>query len=306
MRLLTSNSREATLTSFVDSVLFVHLPQSLCRAVVAFFLFVLPVCAQGDAAEPTQREIYTCEDERKRFSLWSWFAGDLPEASLLERVSGSEIVTFTTTDNRALRGLRLRAGAKSRDALLIIQGNMWSTKAFADIAWLFPKETFDVFFFDFRGYGLSTPANPTISAIVNDYRDIGLWLKKQGYRHLYLYAYSFGGVVALSSFSDSRVFRRIVLDSVPARPSQMGFKCKQSYDPIDKLPRSCPHLVFMHGTSDWVVSRRDTQPLIDAVRECKGQLDIEESRGHPFQIEWASSKIRRIEAMVHHLQQRGE
>ena len=140
-----------------------------------------------------------------------------------------------------------------------------------------------------------------MSAILADYKDIVAWLQTQGYRNLYLYAYSFGGVIALNAFPADQSFRRIVLDSVPARPSEMGFSCKPSYDSIDRIPSSCPNITFMHGTSDWVIPRPLTQPLIDAIRACGGLLDIEESRGHPFQIEWESSKVKRINAMIRHL-----
>lgn len=262
--------------------------------------------AQDNQIQPSERETYTCADEQKHFESWSKIAGTMPETKLLQLVPNSQIVTVTAADSRTLRGLRMREGEGAKDALLVIQGNAWSTKSIVSIAPLFPTKKLDIFVFDFRGYGLSKPGNATMSAIISDYRDIGVWLQLQGYRNLYVYAYSFGGVIALNSFSTTSTFRRIVLDSVPARPSQMNFHCTVSYDPVDKVPQPCSSIAFMHGTSDWVVPRRYTQPLIDALSACGGVLDINESRGHPFQIEWQSSKIRRIDAMIRHLKLEGE
>lgn len=257
--------------------------------------------AAENASDNTERETYTCDEERKHFESWSKIAGTLTESELMQRVPNSRIATVATADGRMLRALHIRSTAGAKDAVLVIQGNAWSTKAFSTIASLFPTDRLEVFVFDFRGYGLSKPGNPSMLAILNDYQEIGAWLQTQGYRDLYLYAYSFGGVVALNSYPDGKPFRRVVVDSVPARPGQMGFNCRPSYDPVDKVSRSCPNLTLMHGTSDWVVPRKYTQPLIDAVRACGGVLDIEESRGHPFQIEWQSSRARRVKAMMDHL-----
>ena len=254
-----------------------------------------------DEHQETERETYTCDKEKKRFGSWSWRAGSLKEPQLLKKIPTARIAIVEAGDRRILRGLHLHSNAAVQVALLVIPGNAWSTKAFSSISKLFPTDDLDVFMFDFRGYGLSKPGHTSMSAIIADYQDIAEWLQNKGYRHLYVYAFSFGGVVALNAFPDSKPFRRMVLDSVPARPSAMGFRCNVSYDPIDKLPSSCPNITFMHGKTDWVVRRKQTQPLIDAVRACGGALDIQENRGHPFQIEWSSSKAKRVNAMIGHL-----
>lgn len=269
------------------------------------FVLAIMLCSLAHSAEPsiayTERETYTCEDEQKQFESWSRWAGGMGEPELLQQVPKAQVKDVRAGDGRILRGLQIQGTPTAKDALLVIPGNAWSTKGFSRIASLFPSDKLTIFLFDFRGYGISKPGNPTMSAILSDYQDIATWLKAQGYRSLYLYAYSFGGVIALNAFPAGQPFRRIVIDSVPARPSEMGFKCKPSYDPIAKVPGSCSNITFMHGTSDWVIPRTYTQPLITSIGACGGVLDIDESRGHPFQIEWKSSRIKRIDAMVRHL-----
>lgn len=263
------------------------------------------LCSSAHSAEPsiahTERETYTCEDEQSLFESWSRVAGSMSESELLQQLPEAQVKAVQASDGRILKGLQIPATPKAKDALLVIPGNAWSTKGFSSIASLFPSDKLTIFLFDFRGYGLSKPGNPTMSAILSDYKDIARWLQAQRYRNLYLYAYSFGGVIALNAFPAGSPFRRIVLDSVPARPSEMGFKCKPSYDPIEKIQNSCQNITFMHGTSDWVVPRSYTQPLVSSISACGGVLDIDESRGHPFQIEWQSSRVKRIDAMVRHL-----
>lgn len=56
----------------------------------------------------------------------------------------------------------------------------------------------------------------------------------------------------------------------------------------------------MHGTSDWVIGRNSTEELIAQIKSCGGALNIEKSRGHPFQIEWRStSRARLMDVMAH-------
>ena len=123
----------------------------------------------------------------------------------------------------------------------------------------------------------------------------------KSYDKLFLYAFSFGGVVAANSFGKNSPFNKIVLDSVPSRPSKvLGIKCSLSYSPVDKIGTLCSDLTFMHGTSDWVIGRRNTQELIEHIKNCGGELDVNKSRGHPFQIEWKSTSRARIKDVIGH------
>ncbi|HEX2855756.1 MAG TPA: alpha/beta fold hydrolase [Opitutaceae bacterium] len=267
-------------------------------------LSVIPHVSDGADVEipKTARETYTCEKEERYFASWSKLAGTLTEEEIVKRVPDSNIESVQAGDGRVLKGIRIAREKDNKYALLIIQGNAWSSRGFSKaVAPFFIVPKLDLFFFDFRGYGLSKPANGSLAAIVSDYRDIADWLVRKGYTHLYLYTYSFGGVIALNAFPTLAPFKRVVIDAAPARLGDFGFKCDPSYDPADKLPKSCPSLVFMHGTTDGVVRRRGVQSLIDSVRANGGAVDVGQSRGHPFQMEFNSSRKNRVAAIIHHL-----
>jgi pimeloyl-ACP methyl ester carboxylesterase len=257
--------------------------------------------AMADGIEPTSREVYTCEDEEKYFSGWSAAASlFFSEERLVRKYPQAHLVTVPMGDGRSVRGLHFPASGNVLGAVLVIPGNAWRVGQFARYAEFLTANHLDAYMFDFRGYALSRPGIPTVSAIVADFKEIGSWLASKGHPKLYLYSFSFGGVLALNAFPQGPPFTRIVLDSAPSRTSQMGFQCKPSYDPVDVLPGDCSHLIVMHGTSDGVLPREWTQELISAVSSCGGTIDTDKPRGHPFQMEWLSSRRSRLADVCRH------
>lgn len=287
----------------------------LTRAVEAIFkLLIHTVCVgtlfaeelQGSDAISyrTEREIYTCENEEKRFSSWSKLAGKSTENDFSDSPVNLEIVSVKVGDGREIRGIKIptRVRENPRFALLVIPGNGWKAQDLLEVVVPhFPEIAGDILIFDFRGYGISKPGYPSMSAIVSDYRDLVDWIRDSGYGDIYLYAFSFGGVVALNAFPDLKPFRRAVLDAVPAHPSKMGFYCDVEYDPVEIIGDKCKDLTIMHGKSDWVIRRKSIQELIDAVLACGGKADIDRRAGHPFQIEWRKSRARRVQIVMNHL-----
>lgn len=271
------------------------------RTLIAFaVLLAAPLLA--DDVLLTPRERYTCdkEVEEKHFGSWSRMAGDSSETKIKKKYPNARIVSVGMPDERTIRGIQFPATPPLAGAVIVIPGNAWLAEDFADYADAFTAIHLDVFLFDFRGYGLSKPGVPTLSAIIDDYRDLAAWLDKQ-YKQKYLYAFSFGGVVALNAFPNGQPFTRMVVDATPARLGDLKFTCSVSYDPVDKLPGACPYLTMMHGTRDWILPRRVTQELITKVQSCGGEVDIAAPRGHPFQVEWRSTRRKRLADIVRHL-----
>jgi pimeloyl-ACP methyl ester carboxylesterase len=261
------------------------------------------VGAQTLPAAPTPREIAHCgEQERDLFQTWSKVAGTSTEQDALASAPGAEMFDIPMADGRVIRGVRIRGSADTRRFVLVIPGNAWLAKNFAPYGAGLSSGGFDVYIPDFRGYGLSQPGIPTMNAIVADYREIAAWIWSQGYDDGYLYAFSFGGVVAAAAFSDDTKFKRIVLDAVPSRPiARLKLTCSINYDPVDRLPADCHNMVVMHGTSDWVVRRRGAQEFLNKAEACGALLDTGKRRGHPFQIEWQSTKQRRLQDVINYL-----
>ncbi len=154
---------------------------------------LLSVLGQSEAKEsvevsPTEREQYTCEGEAKRFGSWASLAGRLDPDRLKADHPGVQLVEVKVADGRIIRGVAVKGDMPPKNAVLVIGGNGWSAKSFVDaVLPHFSSFDADVYYFDFRGYGMSTPANPTMHAIVEDYRDIAKWLVSEGHDRLYLY-----------------------------------------------------------------------------------------------------------------------
>jgi dienelactone hydrolase len=258
-----------------------------------------------DSTTATPREIAACgNNELSMFQTWSRIAGKSTDKSALSKVSNAQVFSVSMRDGRTIRGLRVYSTqSPAPSALLVIPGNAWLAQDFAKYAAWMAEQNIDVYIPDFRGYGLSAPAVPTMSAMVDDYREVGHWLvREHSYHATYLYAFSFGGVVALNAFADDDPFTRIVLDAVPSRPIEL-FKltCDVQFDPVDHVPSDCHSVTVMHGTSDWVVNRPSAQELLDKLKACGATLDIDKPRGHPFQIELSSTRRSRLTDVLNHL-----
>lgn len=279
----------------------------MCLAHVAILLLLCNFIGHAEAsghsteASQTERETYTCENEAKRFESWASLAGRLDPDRLKTDFPNTLLLEIQVADGRTIRGVAAKGASPRENAVLVIGGNGWSAKPF--LKYVLPHLTSfdaDVYYFDFRGYGMSTPANPTMHAIVEDYRDIAKWLLNEGHRQLYLYAFSFGGVVAITSFPKLSPFAQVVIDSAPSRASDFGFRCSPTYETVDFVPSNCTNLTVMHGTSDWIMPRSKVRELIETARKCGATIDIDVSRGHPFQIEWESSRKQRIADVMKH------
>ena len=274
------------------------------RAGILLGLLSILFAAQAFSEQPlvpTAREVLTCgKREGDLFKGWARMAGHSTPASALKSLSNADIFSVQMSDGRTIRGIRARAAGRMYKFVLVIPGNGWIAQTFDPYISQFAKAGFDVYVPDFRGYGLSQPAVPTMQGIVADYRDLSRWIWAQQYRRGYVYAFSFGGVVAVDAL-DLRRFSRVVLDAAPAHPAQLlGLTCSVSYDPEHYLPGSCRNVVLMHGTRDWVLRRWKVQDLINAAAKCGATLDIGKPRGHPFQLEWPSTSEGRVQDVIQH------
>jgi hypothetical protein len=110
------------------------------------------------------------------FWLWSSAAGEA-SAARLAQVANVEDVAITSSDGRILRGYKLKAShaqagkALPRGYLLVIQGNAMLADQIITHFDPFARLGYDVYIFDYRGYGRSE-GKRRLKAILNDYRQI--------------------------------------------------------------------------------------------------------------------------------------
>lgn len=223
------------------------------------------------------------------FWLWQRMAGH-PDKSRFAHTPNVQPIQFTARDGVILGGYKL-ASRVPKGYVLVAQGNaMLVDQLVADLE-LFREQGFDVYLYDYRGYGLSG-GKSRLAAIIADYTDIVSHLNTLGYTRRFLYGISIGGVMLLNAVGRSHNFDAAVIDSSPSYISNYG--CPESYDPIRHLPEDSSHIMIISGARDHIVSPAQMAELIriGASRGAYVFRDIEFS--HPFQDKSPEIHSRRL------------
>jgi len=233
------------------------------------------------------------------FWLWSSMAGS-PNADRLARLRNVEDISFETKDNRTLRGYKLKATgsegqlASPKGYLLVMQGNAILADQIIEEFSHFSSAGFDVYVYDFRGYGRSG-GKRRLKAIISDYVEILAALNSSGYEQRFIYAMSFGGIAFLDGFESHDRFDRIIVDSTPSRLS--GYGCPSEYDPVNYLPEDCGHFLVIVGQNDRVVSHSMSQELVETARQRSAVILRDEAFAHPFMDHDGSVHRRRMQVI---------
>jgi hypothetical protein len=186
------------------------------------------------------------------FWLWSSAAGE-PSAARLAQVANVEDVAITSSDGRILRSYKLNppipgtARIYPGGYLLVAQGNAMLADQIITRFDQFAGLGYDVYIFDYRGYGRSE-GKRRLKAILNDYHQIIQQLGTQPYQSRAFYGMSFGGVVLLDALRHQAGEMTVVIDSTPSRLSDYG--CPTAHDPVNNLPWDTGNLLVIAGAKD--------------------------------------------------------
>ena len=253
-----------------------------------FFIFMISmVCSPSTATERTDdglEEAVCGLKEPFVFWLWSRAAG-IPDDSRLVQERAVESVSLKTRDDRLLRGYRLRAVAangmplKAKGYLLVTQGNAMLADQIITSFRNFSRLGYDVYIFDYRGYGRSE-GKRRLRAIVSDYGEIIRHLNSLPYHRRLYYGMSFGGIVLLSALQGSDHEKRAVIDSTPSRLSDYG--CPDGYDPVNNLPQDSSDFLFIAGDRDPVVKAESSRELLERAQLAGASVLRDPLFSHPF------------------------
>jgi uncharacterized protein len=188
-----------------------------------------------------------------------------------------EEVTFRSRDGTKLSGWFVQAVGAPRGTVIHFHGNAGNMSAhFAVVSWL-PKAGFNLFVFDYRGYGRSEGApdrkgvyEDSIAAItcVQERKDVNrerlvLFGQSLGGANAIAVAGGnrFGGIRAVAAEAAFSTYRSIVRDKLGEIPVLSLFKAPlswlltgDSYSPAGAVGRIAPvPLLIIHGTDDRVV-----------------------------------------------------
>ena len=151
---------------------------------------------------------------------------------------------------------------------------------------------FDVYVYDYRGYGLSE-GRSRFFAIRSDYIEIIEQLNRAGYASRFLYGMSLGGVFMLNAIGAEVDHDAALIDSPPSRISSYG--CPPQYDPVANLPEDGARLGFIFGHRDTVVPPGAWHELSEAAR-ARGAVVLErEEFAHPLMDRDLSARRARFE-----------
>jgi alpha/beta superfamily hydrolase len=260
---------------------------SLLRCMATLMLLTVHVygtaCYAGQ--QPSSLEQSICGlKEPFVFWLWSSAAGEA-SAARLAQVANVEDVAITSSDGRILRGYKLKASHAQagnelpRGYLLVVQGNALLADQIITHFDPFARLGYDVYIFDYRGYGRSE-GKRRLKAILNDYRQIIQQLGTQPYQRQAFYGMSFGGVVVLDALQHQTGEMTVIIDSTPSRLSDYG--CPAAHDPVNNLPRDTGNLLVIAGARDQVVKPGTSRELLELAQDRGATVLRDPAWGHPF------------------------
>lgn len=237
--------------------------------------------AQPAMASKDKLESSVCGFVREPLAFWLFRrAAGTPSPQRVAGIRDIERIRFETLDKRTLGGYRLRARGNPQGYLLVAQGNAMLADQIMGELQIFRDRGFDVYVYDYRGYGLSGGGS-RLNAMVSDYRELVAHLNRQNYRRRALYGMSMGGVILLNAVGARDDFSALVVDSSPSRISHLG--CPEAFDPVNHLPADCSRLQLIVGERDRVVFPEQMEELVVAIRNRGGRVLQRLDYAHPFQ-----------------------
>ncbi len=240
-------------------------------------------------------ETSVCGWLREPLAFWQFRrAAGAPDARRVAHIRDLERIAFTTRDGRTLGGYHLRSRSP-QGFLLVAQGNAMLADQIVDELQYFRDLGFDVYVYDYRGYGLSE-GNSRLGAIVADYRELAASLNTQPYRRRLLYGMSMGGVILLNAVGASGDYSALVIDSAPSRISPFG--CPESYDPVHHLPPDSSRIMIMGGERDRVVRIAQVEELMRVAQGRGARVLRHPGLAHPFMDASADLHRSRFQAVA--------
>lgn len=202
-------------------------------------------------------------------------------------------VFFTSTDGTRLHGWWLPSRSTVHGTVLFFHGNAENISThFANVAWL-PQAGFDVFLFDYRGYGRSEGRAELAGLLADSYSALELTVKRlaPAQDKIILFGQSLGGALAVqvaatssfrmrlagvvieSAFSDYRDIAREKLASswlTWALQWPLSWAINNDYSPVTVIDEISPvPLLIIHSRADSIIPYWHGQRLYEHAREPK-------------------------------------
>lgn len=204
-----------------------------------------------------------------------------------------EDVYFAGSDGLSLHGWYLPAAGAPVATVLFLHGNAENISTHIGGVYWLPERGFNVFIFDYRGYGRSE-GRPDIAGALNDVESALEFLVRRDQSEalpIIVYGQSLGGALAItalvhsacrthvkglivdSAFADYRLIAREKLaGNWLTWPLQwpLSLTIDDDYSPLDRVGEVSPiPLLIMHGEQDRVVPAHHARLLYERARQPK-------------------------------------
>ena len=239
----------------------------------------------ASVSDASNREATVCGwfKERFVFTLWSLVAPN-PNKSRVKNLKYVEPVIFTTSDNKKLSGYVYRAhtnGNEKVDAkgyILVALGNAMIADQMIGELKDFAEKGFDIYIYDYRGYG-NSEGKRRIHAIIEDYKEIITSLNEK-YERSMLYGISLGAAIITNAIGSGVHFDKAVIDSSPSRFSTYG--CPEEIDPVNNVPEDASNIYVITGQRDTVLNSTMTSELRILAKNRGAKVYDGREFAHPF------------------------
>lgn len=267
-------------------------------------LFLLTLVCSPPTLADTDREATLCGFVKERLVFQIWSANTpSPNPTRVAAHPDIERVEFNTGDDKTLRGYRYAAAGSHRNAispkgyLLVALGNaMIADQLIAEMS-DYAEAGYDVYVFDYRGYG-NSEGKRRLGAMIEDYREIVGSLNQQ-YDRALLYGMSFGGLIMMNVLGSGAEFDAAVIDSSPSKLSDRG--CPERVDPVQHVAEGFgQRLLVITGDADTVLGSDMTGALRRLAARKGARTHRGETFAHPFMDE-AAVHAQRTELIRSHL-----
>lgn len=237
-----------------------------CSLMCGFLLALTAFASLSWAESPS------CEGEQRAFTRFARIAkrAGYDQSYSPNPLSHTERIKFIARDDIPLVGYVARSrdlsgeASPSTKAVLFLLGNaMLAQQVIRDMRQLSEKG-FDVYAFDYRGYGESG-GTASVASLINDARQLLLHLSESKnalgatYSEVHVYGISMGGAIALNAINAELSVTRIVLDGTPARLSVdirflvfrvMKIVCPETIEPVNLVSAIDPSYMLVQGHRD--------------------------------------------------------
>ncbi len=269
--------------------------------IITLFVFLASCCSLPISANDDLNEnvcgIFWAEDNV--FAKFKKQAGKVKNSSKFINNFNQKFdissVSFNTRDNFILKGYKLSTKRQNKGYMLFIQGNAMLADQMLENFTDYTAQGYDVYIYDFRGYGNSS-GNPKLKAIIDDYKNIILKLnnKYSNNKHL-LYGISFGGLVLLKALKDIDIVddnMKVVIDNNLVK-IPWYYLCPAEFDPVNNLPiNNSNNFMFFIGNNDSI-----TKPQEWFIKKISGiGVEVKEVNGcgHPVSKKNTEKECRRF------------